>query len=469
MWVNKTYIFNIFLFLSSYTGFTQNTLIPDANFEQALIDLSYDSGPINGFVPTTNINNVTYLDVSLKNISDLTGIEDFINLTFLDCSENLLSNLNISQNTKLSQLFCSDNQLATIDVSNLIDLNIFWCAKNQLTLLNVSQNTKLISLVCDTNQLSTLNVSKNTNLGVLICENNQISSIDITQNTLLSRFECGNNSISNLDISKNLSLVFFSCENNQLSILNTEINNALSTVNCSNNTLGELDFSKNSNLTSLDCSSNQLCRLNLKNGNNNNAHVNFSNNINLNCVVVDTPTNTPINWIPAGFLNYVTVQNQCSNFINIDSLNNVITNTPYILPSLIYGNYFTQSDGTGTPLFTGDVITNSQTIYIYNTSICATNESYFNVLIVTEDYYIPKYFTPNNDGIHDFWKVEDFNNSIKNVAIFNRYGKLLKYLPANSLSWNGTFNGKLLESNDYWYAITLNTGETIKGHFTLKR
>ena len=98
MWVNNVYIFLYFLILSSYASFSQNTFIPDSNFEQALIDLGYDSAPLDSFIPTANISNLTNLDVSLKNISDLTGIEDFINLTFLDCSENLLSNLNISQN-----------------------------------------------------------------------------------------------------------------------------------------------------------------------------------------------------------------------------------------------------------------------------------------------------------------------------------------------------------------------------------
>ena len=55
-------------------GFGQ-TLIPDANFEQALINLGYDMGTPNGSVPTANINMVTDLNVSNQNISDLLGRE----------------------------------------------------------------------------------------------------------------------------------------------------------------------------------------------------------------------------------------------------------------------------------------------------------------------------------------------------------------------------------------------------------
>ncbi|WP_372754089.1 T9SS type B sorting domain-containing protein [Mariniflexile sp.] len=469
MWLIKAYINSFFLILFCVTIHSQNTTIPDPNFEQALIDLGYDSAPLNGVVPTSNINTIINLDVANKNISDLTGIENFTSLTILNCSKNLLTSLNISNNTKLSQIYCSYNNLAALDVSNLLDLSIFWCDNNQLSTLNITKNTKLISLVCNSNNLTNLDVSKNINLNVFVCKNNQITNLNITKNTKLNRFECGFNLISNLDISKISSLTILTCENNNISFLNTETNNNLITVNCSNNSISELDFSRTNNLTSLDCSSNKLCKLNLKNGNNSKATVNFSNNINLNCVVVDNPLNIPTTWVPNKFLNYVDTQSECNYYVNIDTLNSVITNTSYILPPLTYGRYFTESGGLGTALNAGDIINKSQTIYIYNTSICATKESKFKILIISENYYIPKYFTPNNDGTHDFWKVEDFNNTIKSIAIFNRNGKLLKFLSANSIGWNGTFNGKPLETNDYWYAITLNTGEIIKGHFTLKR
>lgn len=468
MWVNKIYIYRYFLLLFSFVGFSQNTVITDANFEQALIDLGLDFAPINGVVPTANISGLTNLDVSEKNISDLTGIEAFTALTILDCSNNLLSNLAISQNTNLTQLFCSNNLLTNLNVTNLINLNIFWCDSNNLTNLNVSQNTKLISLVCHTNELTALDVSKNINLNVLVCENNRLTNLNISENSNLGRLQCGTNLISNLNILQNLNLTFLSCELNQISNLDTQNNPNLTNINVSFNQLSELNLSKNSNLTILNCSNNQLCQLNVKNGNNSNATVNFSGNLNLNCVVVDNPSIAPTNWMPLGFSNYVTSQNQCNNFVDVDTLNSVVTNSSYTLPTLTYGSYFTQSGGGGSPLFAGDIITTSQNIYIYNESVCTTNESVFSVLISSGDYYIPKYFTPNNDGIHDVWKVEDFSNTIKTITIFDRYGKLLKYLPANA-AWNGSFNGHLLASNDYWYVITLNTGKTLKGHFALKR
>lgn len=469
MWVNNKYIFSFVLSFMVFVCLSQNTTIPDPNFEQALIDLGLDAAPLNGSVPTANISGITTLNLEAKNISDLTGIHDFLALTSLNCNNNQLTNLNVSQNTTLLQLFCNDNVLTSLDVSNLIDLNILWCSNNRLSNLDVTKNTKLISLVCSANQLTNLDTSKNLSLNVFVCENNQLSSLDVSKNSTLSRLQCGNNSISNLDISINTGLVFLSCENNLLSSLDVATNKVLSTLNCQFNNIAELYLSTNNALTVLNCSNNALCRLNLKNGNNSNLTADFQSNINLNCVVVDSPSGNHTTWSPATFLNYVTIQDQCRDFVNVDRLNSVITNTTYTLPVLTYGNYYTQSEKTGTPLFAGEIITSSQLIYIYNESFCANNESWFSVLVTSEDYYIPKYFTPNNDGNHDYWKVQDFNNSIKNIDIFDRYGKLLKSLPSSAPGWNGSFNGKMLATDTYWYVISLNTGETIKGYFALKR
>ena len=81
-----------FLFcISTGIGISQNTYIPDDNFEQALINLGYDSGPIDDYVPTSNINSITDLNIFNKNISDLTGIEDFTSLKVLDCGSNNLT------------------------------------------------------------------------------------------------------------------------------------------------------------------------------------------------------------------------------------------------------------------------------------------------------------------------------------------------------------------------------------------
>ncbi|RZJ71219.1 T9SS type B sorting domain-containing protein [Flavobacterium sp.] len=85
---------------------------------------------------------------------------------------------------------------------------------------------------------------------------------------------------------------------------------------------------------------------------------------------------------------------------------------------------------------------------------------------------IPKYFTPNADGYHDTWNLKGVLNSANaqsNVYIFDRYGKLIKQLVASGNGWDGTFSGRPMPSDDYWYLIELADGRTSRGHFTLKR
>ncbi|ULC59707.1 T9SS type B sorting domain-containing protein [Flaviramulus sp. BrNp1-15] len=466
--VNKTSLIVVSFFLIGLNS-TAQTFVPDDNFEQTLIDLGYDSGPLDDLVTTTNINSVTDLDVSGKNISDLTGIEDFTSLSILNCSDNQLSGLNISQNTGLTELYVFNNQITNIDVTLLNDLKIFWCYNNLLSILDISQNTDLISLVCNNNNLSDLNTSNNTSLNVLVCSQNQITALDVSNNTTLSRFECGNNLLTNLDVSTNTNLSYLSCEQNDLSSLNLNTNTRLSVLLCFENMIGDLDLSQNSSLTDLNCRDNLLCSLNVNNGNNNNISLmNFDLNADLNCVVVDNANGNHSTWEPVSFSNYVNSQNECSTTVPIDNLDDFV-GINYTLPVLNNGNYYTESSGNGTLLNAGTLITTSQTIYIYNETTCDSNETSFNIFINTDDYFIPKYFTPNSDGSHDLWKVIDNANAINNITIYNKYGKLLKFLLPSSPGWDGTFNGKQLESNDYWYVIILNTGEVLKGHFALKR
>ena len=81
---------------------------------------------IDDYVLTASIDTISELNVSFYNINDLTGIEDFSNLEKLDCSYNLLEELDISQNTQLVELICYQNQLIELDVSQNIELTYFW-------------------------------------------------------------------------------------------------------------------------------------------------------------------------------------------------------------------------------------------------------------------------------------------------------------------------------------------------------
>ena len=80
-----------------------NINIPDDNFLNALIELGVDTDG-DGKVSLLEAEVITDLMVPGKNISDLTGIEKFVNLDSLPCRFNQLTSLDVSNNADLTTL-----------------------------------------------------------------------------------------------------------------------------------------------------------------------------------------------------------------------------------------------------------------------------------------------------------------------------------------------------------------------------
>ena len=103
---------------SPYEGFVY---IPDTAFLHALIEEGVDTNG-DDEISYTEAEAITYLDVSSEHISDMTGIEAFVNLEYLGCESNQLTSLDVSNNLDLESLSCSNNLLTSLDVSNLVNL-----------------------------------------------------------------------------------------------------------------------------------------------------------------------------------------------------------------------------------------------------------------------------------------------------------------------------------------------------------
>ncbi|MGQ7946398.1 T9SS type B sorting domain-containing protein [Flavobacterium sp. WC2509] len=106
-----------------------------------------------------------------------------------------------------------------------------------------------------------------------------------------------------------------------------------------------------------------------------------------------------------------------------------------------------------------------QTAYVREINLCSSDQKTFIVIVV------PKFFTPNNDGYNDVWRVKGIENyPLAEINIFDRYGKLITQLNSFNTSWNGTFNQKILPASDYWYVLKVDKeSPEVKGHFSLKR
>lgn len=141
-----------------------------------------------------------------------------------------------------------------------------------------------------------------------------------------------------------------------------------------------------------------------------------------------------------------------NNYIEIIASSN--GNFEYSINGTNYqdSNYFSNIEG------------GNYTVFVRDKEGCGEDSSEVTII----DF--PKFFTPNNDGFNDYWQIKGINKFPNSkIFIFDRYGKLLKQLTANSIGWDGFYNGKDIHPDDYWFKIDFGNGKSFTGHFTLKR
>jgi ELWxxDGT repeat protein len=154
-------------------------VIPDANFEQALFDLGFDTNGLNGTIKKCDAASILDLNLNNKSISSLSGIEHFVGLRYLYCNNNSLTEISLGNKPNLINFQCSDNVITSIDLSNCPNLEEFFIRDNKLTSLDVSQNPKLKNLVCSSNKLTSIDVSSNTNLKFIDVSSNKLVNLNI--------------------------------------------------------------------------------------------------------------------------------------------------------------------------------------------------------------------------------------------------------------------------------------------------
>lgn len=269
--------------------FGQVTNIPDPNFEQALIDRGIDSdGIINGQVLTSDIDTVTTLEIVGEGISDLTGIEDFAALEILNCADNQLTQLDLSQNFMLRQLETWYNFfLTSLNITNNDKLTFLDCSQNNLTMLDLSGNPILETLFCGNPEDD-------------IAQQNFLIDLNLSNNIVLKTVDASfNSTLTTIDISncpqlENLYAIY--CDLNFIDVCNNPNLKKLVLgvdygFNIVSNNLESVDISNNPLLERLAVNYCNIQHLNVKNGNNPVlTQLNARNNPALYCIQVDDET-----------------------------------------------------------------------------------------------------------------------------------------------------------------------------------
>jgi Leucine-rich repeat (LRR) protein len=233
----------------------------DKGFFAALRKLGIDKNN-DGIISLEEAAEVNSLFIDQYTISDLKGIEEFVNLTFLNCSYNRITSLDLSNNTSLQVLDCSGNHfLSSLNVSNCVKLKKLYCTDNKLTNLDVTNNTNLRDLYCRSNLLTTLDLSNCPELIFLNCGENLLVSLDLSKNPKLYSMLCEDNLLTSLDVLKNSELNNLNCRKNKLTSLVVSDKPKLNLLYCEENSLTRLDVWDNPLLVELNCRYNLLTSL----------------------------------------------------------------------------------------------------------------------------------------------------------------------------------------------------------------
>lgn len=106
----------------------------------------------------------------------------------------------------------------------------------------------------------------------------------------------------------------------------------------------------------------------------------------------------------------------------------------------------------------------SYQVFVRNSSGCISNSSFVSIL------HFNNFISPNNDGNNDYWEIKGLpNNSNSRIQILDKNGKtLLDKNIDNQFKWDGKENGRPLQTDNYWYVLTLESGQVLSGYILLK-
>jgi Secretion system C-terminal sorting domain len=179
----------IVLLLFLFTGIVNAQIvnIPDANFKAKLIDQGYDLNS-DGEIQQSEALAADGINVSNANISDLTGIDAFGNIQILNCSGNQLTQLDVSGRAQLLTLYCNNNQISDLNITNCPNLDNFDCSNNLIPSLDFTGTTQFAFFYCNNNSITDLIFTNVVFFNDMFVGGNLIQNLDLSKVIITSSF-----------------------------------------------------------------------------------------------------------------------------------------------------------------------------------------------------------------------------------------------------------------------------------------
>ena len=205
----------------------------------------------------TDCPNIIYLDCYGNNIKSL-DLSTNVNLRQIGLRYNFLTELDLSNNNQLTFVCCTGNNIDSLNLSGLKLLETLYCIANKLNHLNLKDCDRLMDFKCTDNNLTYIDISNKRYLSIFSCARNNISEINLANCPALSSFDCNDNVIPTLDFTGCLRLSSLQCNDNILKEINIEDCTSLKELNCNNNLLESLKIPDSTTLEILQCKNNNL-------------------------------------------------------------------------------------------------------------------------------------------------------------------------------------------------------------------
>ncbi|MGS2725367.1 DUF7619 domain-containing protein [Psychroserpens sp. BH13MA-6] len=291
----------------------------DINEAQAIYELNISSSNITDLTGLENFINLIRLEINLNNIATFDGTA-FTNLEYLNFSNNNLTSTNLTGLSNLQIFWAHGNPFSSIDLSTLSSLTILdisYC--DNLTSLDVSNLTNLTDLHCTSNDnMTSLNVNGCTALEDLNCQYGALTSLDLSGLANLSTMFAENNNLSSIDVTGAISLGNLNITSNQITSLTVQDLPVLQSISAAGNLISNFSIQNCPLFFTLVMSDNQLNTLDLS-GVPNTVIVEVQNNVLDNLIVAE---NNNINQIKLANNLFTEINlNNCTN-LNWGSFNN---------------------------------------------------------------------------------------------------------------------------------------------------
>lgn len=216
----------------------------DVSANTALIELGCYNNPLVS-INVTGLTNLEYLDFSNCQVGSI-DLSTNSSLSTLYAYENQLTEIDVSSNMALNYFECNSNLLSGLDLSANNSLEFLNCSYNQITDLILAPG--ITDLYCTDNLLSDINLSSLTMLHLLYCGINRLTNLDLSNNPLVERIECPYNNLTALNVSDCPALLSLYCQYNQISGLDVSANTSLQQLFCAYNALTVLNVKNGNNV-----------------------------------------------------------------------------------------------------------------------------------------------------------------------------------------------------------------------------